>query len=307
MPISRLELTENHFKHTHDLALDNNGNLTFSLRHEATDFANQDQACVYMWLTPQPDTDDFIVNYVGKAGFGVHRRMNQHLGGFTHSATGRENRRVIVERLNAGQLVQVYGRASETLEMFGQTVSMYSTEEAALAERYRPLWNRARFAGVAGVGVPAIEVEVPAVQVDVVDFVHGDDLAQFVDTLTPGQGAVFNSINLFAQDRFPNWQQKIARGHSEQPLGYDGVPTLMYAVLGPTGRALAHQWIRIPLKLGNDGNLNIVFPEPAQAPGINPDLIRVGTCGNWCATNVNDLLQNPNIYLQPNFTGLLAE
>jgi hypothetical protein len=166
------------------------------------------------------------------------------------------------------------------------------------------------------VDVQGQEVEAPAVQVGVLDVAGGDELAQifaaltteqrtviaivlgpFYDTLTQAQKNVFRRIINFAERKYPAWRIKMAYGHARQPTGYDGVRTFMYAELNDVGNAKPNQWIRIPLKVDNEGNLNIIFPESAKAPNVNPPLIRVGTSGNWCAANVNELLQNPQKYL----------
>lgn len=143
------------FAPTHQLVINAHG-LVFRSHPNATLSENLEEdtrPAVYMWLSPAAGTNDFDVLYVGKAGYGINRRISQHQSGFTHSNAGRDNRRRITEWLTMGRSIEVYRRVSAVHRLFGQDVSLYSTEEQALCISYAPLWNRARFPRVQYEGI----------------------------------------------------------------------------------------------------------------------------------------------------------
>lgn len=191
-----------------------NGMPTFELRREAIAFARQNIPCVYMWLTPIENETSFVVDYVGKAGFGVDRRMSEHYGGFTHSNAGRANRLSITGQLLLGKEVQVHACVSAVENVLGANVPLYSTEEAALAQRFNPLWNRARFAGNPGLEPVPVGAQNEAVVVaplaEVRDFVQGEEINNFVGALPIEEANHFERLSIFLAEEFPNWTQSIA-------------------------------------------------------------------------------------------------
>jgi len=100
---------------------------------------------IYLWL--RPVAGGFEPLYVGKAGLGIARRLRQHEQGFRSSSPGRKNLANILALLDNAQPVLVYARMAASDTVLGVRVNLYSVEEEAINERFRPLWNRAQFAG----------------------------------------------------------------------------------------------------------------------------------------------------------------
>ena len=138
MPIQRQALKDLGFTHTHNVEMND----------EMPEFRAvidpPKEASVYMWVSPSGRKDELEVLYVGKAGFGVQRRLSQHRGGFVNSGVGRKNRTLIAEWINGGRSIMVFARVSAAHRVFGIEVSLYSTEEHALCG-FLPRWNRANF------------------------------------------------------------------------------------------------------------------------------------------------------------------
>lgn len=303
MPISQNQLDQFGFMHTHDLVL-RNDMPTFDLRHEAIVFANQNTPCVYMWLTPIMNEASFVVNYIGKAGFGVNRRMSEHYGGFTHSNAGIANRLAIKEQLLQGNAVQVHARVSALENVLGANVSLYSTEEAALAQQFNPLWNRARFAGNPGLRPVPVgarnEAVVATPLAEVRDFVQGEEINNFVGALPIEEAERFEQLSVFLAGKFPNWTQSIAaRGFTGQPPGFDMTPCWTFADRYEGGQARPNSWARIPLRLDEQGHVTVILPPTTLAHGIDQALIAVGTAGAWRPLNFDHFINNTGIYLRP--------
>jgi hypothetical protein len=100
---------------------------------------------VYLWIAIRAgEAQQGDPLYVGKAGRGVAARAGQHRGGFTSSATGRQNAAALMAVLaEEGMTVEVFARVSGTIECFGQVVSAVAIEEEALIQRLQPRLNRA--------------------------------------------------------------------------------------------------------------------------------------------------------------------
>jgi hypothetical protein len=148
MSISLEELHRLGFVPSHRIALDADGFPRFAA---LTGASSATAPAVYLWMAHAAGADTGEVLYVGKAGKGVARRCLQHQGGFTNSGTGRKNAAALAEILSANAVsVTVMARQADTTELFGQTVSLYATEEDALCARFGPRLNRAAFPEVTG-------------------------------------------------------------------------------------------------------------------------------------------------------------
>lgn len=132
------------FAESHELVENENAALRFKQR---VGVAFDSAASVYAWTASHPDKQSGTVQvlYVGKAGRGIDARLRQHEGGFTHSCTGRSNAALLREVLRADARVSVFVRRSDTVELFGATVSLYAAEEDALCRVLKPSFNRADF------------------------------------------------------------------------------------------------------------------------------------------------------------------
>lgn len=138
--ISDKELVVWEFIRTHQCVLSDDGKLTFvGLLREPL----STKASIYLWLSPVEDKQ-YEVLYVGKAGFGVSKRLKEHKNGFINSNTGKKNKVKIIEKLKTS-VIYVYTRICPIQEVFGVNVSTYSMEEEAFCIAYDPLWNRQRF------------------------------------------------------------------------------------------------------------------------------------------------------------------
>lgn len=98
---------------------------------------------VYAWVAHRERTTEIL--YVGKAGATLHQRCRQHQGGFngkSKSKAGLRNGAYLTATLQAGDKISIWGRESPRIELFGQSVSLFSTEEEALIARFAPPLNR---------------------------------------------------------------------------------------------------------------------------------------------------------------------
>lgn len=304
MPIHRQELEEFEFKHTHNIAM--NGDMPDFVEVAASPLA----ACVYMWVSPGEEQDQFEVLYVGKAGYGVPRRLQQHRGGFVNSGTGRQNRALLTQWLGEGRAVRVMTRRSAMQRVFGALVSLYSTEEEALCARFMPRWNRAAFPraaeaelpAVVPAGVPAANGALPA-PADVVaagpifDFAGGDEVAAFFGALPAPQQAQFAQLVTLIEQRNPAAGRKVVRRYAHQPAGCNGIPTLTFGRISNGGRAMSFSG-RIPLVAGPGQELTVTFPETARNPDLDTALIASGPSGVWRPLDLVHFLMHPGQYLR---------
>ena len=143
MTVSFHDLNSLGFVASHQITLDQSGLPRFSaIKGPKT----SDAPSVYLWVAHATGSEAGEVLYVGKAGKGVARRSAQHQGGFVNSGAGRKNAAALAEVLEtSGMTISVLAREAETMPLFGQTVSLYATEEDALCARFRPRLNRAAF------------------------------------------------------------------------------------------------------------------------------------------------------------------
>lgn len=87
---------------------------------------------IYCWVLSEKRGNRFspvAVLYVGKAGYGLKKRMSQHLGGFNHSTTGKKNREQIDKLISKKYAIQVYSRNSENYRVFEEVMNGCSIEE----------------------------------------------------------------------------------------------------------------------------------------------------------------------------------
>jgi hypothetical protein len=194
--------------------------------------------------------------------------------------------------------------------VFGTLVSLYSTEEEALCARFMPRWNRAAFPraaeaelpAVVPAGVPAANGALPA-PADIVeagpifDFAGGDEVAAFFGALPADQRAQFAQLVTLIELRDPAAGQKVVRGYTGQPSGYNGKPTLTFGRIGNRGRAMSPSG-RIPLVAGPDQELTVTFPETARNPDLDAALIASGPSGAWRPLDLVHFLMHPGQYLR---------
>lgn len=301
MPVHRQALENLGFHHSHDVVMDADTPDFRAINEPRAD------ASVYAWVSPTPGVADEVdVLYVGKAGRGVSKRLRQHRGGFVNSGTGRENRRLIAEWLGTGRSIMVFSRVSAIHEVFGVPVSIYSTEEQALCERFRPRWNRAVFPSAAP-AQPVSHVEAqalgPAVDsqpnlVPLFDqMAFGDEVAAFYSALPAAKQVQFSRLLDLLQRRDPTAGYKISNGYAGQPSGYNGKPMLVFGQITPGGRAKEAVG-RIPLVDEERIPLTITFKASARAQGLDAELFDEGSSGCWRPLDLSHFLENVDAYLR---------
>lgn len=86
---------------------------------------------------------------------------------------------------------------------------------------------------------------------------------------------------------------KLVGGYTNQPLGYNQVPTLLLAVLGPSGKAVANEWfLRIPLETP----LTVTLPDRRISNSVTePEIVR-GKDTNYSPRALEDFLKRPDHY-----------
>lgn len=306
MPINAKQLTEHDFIHTHDVLLDGNDPVFRSCHPQPPN-----QAGIYMWASPLPGNGDTLdVMYIGKAGYGVERRLSQHRGGFTHSATGRANRELIINWLETGRTLRVYARTSKVEAIFGAQTAIYSAEEEAACIAFEPRWNRAKFPRMPAIGAgmvapeeqPLVEAEPingvgEAVAAAFVEVPQGDEVVAFAQTLEPVAQAQFARIMSFIQERAPGGGQKIVHGYSHQPTGYNNTPMLTCGQIRESDGKADKWFARVPLVNTDRSPLTIILHPDLLSPAIDHALIAVGAARVWRPLDLNAFLASPENYL----------
>jgi len=123
--------------------------------------------------------------------------------------------------------------------------------------------------------------------------------AEYLDAMTPQCQERFRQLLRWARSRRVEGRvsEAVIGGYTKQPVGYNGIQVLLFAELGPSGRALPRKWVcRIPLKCSNDGPMTIILPERSRKPGVREDLIVRGLDPNFRPSNLDDFLARPNYY-----------
>jgi hypothetical protein len=323
MQINLVTLSDLGFEHTHDVIMKGDMPAFFINKKYQLDqkLESDFRSSVYMWLSPVTDSNDFDVLYIGKAGFGVDRRLRQHQGGFVNSQAGRDNRRLITELMDSGRKMVVYRRVSDVHNVLGYKISLYSSEEQALCERFSPLWNRARFPQVNSdnknlapsrnllsqpsnqeeleiVPAPNSPQQIPQMQdIDFSDLAFGDEVSIFLDSLDAKKRGQFIQLVSLLQNREPQAGQKIVRGYAGQPSGYNGKPLYVFGFMGNDDRARNRPgWI--PLLDTVKSPLTVIFPPKVKCPDIDSSLVSVGRTGDWCPLDLSHFLANTHLYLR---------
>jgi hypothetical protein len=261
MTVSFADLHTLGFSASHKITLDADGTPRFVTLPAASMAA---APAVYLWLAHATGSDAGEVLYVGKAGKGVVRRSGQHQGGFTNSGTGRKNAAALCDILaDKTMSITVMARTSQTVTLFGKTVSMYATEEDALCALFGPRLNRAAFPEVADLNeakpeslakpvggpggmFPPSAMKAPLVEGDrsriaalinsrlrVQDEGTVDDLIGQVDAYGPQDLARLEGLLEVLEARLlaPEHALKLIGGYTDQPKGCNGITTLGFGRL----------------------------------------------------------------------------
>lgn len=328
MNITKEQLAELGFKLTHECVRVGEASAKFvpaqrGVRTMVESFAPM----VYLWVSPSDD--EFETLYVGKAGLGVHERLKAHKGGFTQSSPGRKNLANILELLDAGREILVYARIAGTGDILdlGKSINLYSVEEEAIFESFRPAWNRAQFAGgkkraqkegqgrkAAGrpVAAPTARATLAVVEpehAEVDGIICGDiDVSQMIRSgLLIDFHAGLDDANRERLCRLLHWglaleaseeaDTSIIGQYANQPMGYNGLPMFLVAERGPSGRAKKDGWVmRIPLRCDDHFPLTVILPTRTLGAQAQEHEIVRGKHPNFRPVNLDDFLARPGHY-----------
>lgn len=303
MPIQRRELEDLGFHYSHDVFVEADMPDFQSINEPRAD------ASVYVWVSPAAGmVDELDVLYVGKAGRGVSKRLREHRGGFVNSGTGRENRRLISEWIATGRSIMVFSRVSAIQEIFGVPVSIYSTEEQALCERFVPRWNRAVFPRAAAQPVPPVDAQAQVFGRAVVpspaavplfdQMAFGDEVAAFYSELPAEKQVQFAHLLDLLQQRDPAAGYKIVEGYAHQPSGYNKKRMLVFGMITPGGGRAMDPVGRIPLVDKERNPLTIIFQASSRAPGLDAARFDDSSSGCWRPLDLAHFLENVETYLR---------
>jgi len=322
MLISQNELKKFEFHLTHECKNDDNNKVKFHRASEAhnTTFHSNDPM-VYLWVVPKDD-DMFDVLYVGKAGFGINRRLRQHQSGFVSSGTGRKNLQYIYSVLaDTNNKIYVYARRSKFSRLFSVTMNMYSLEEEVFIEKFNPLLNRAQridkkfsIAKEKNKSLEQYAVESELNADPVTNFEQDFILGNWDFSYTARVGYLkefYSEIDRASQEKFikiinlafkmfnsGEIETKIVLKYSNQPKGYSGIPTLLFSEIGKKGKALKNKWIlRVPFRSDDKHPLTVVLPLSRINPNLDLNRISIGTDKNFCPINLSEFLHDPKQFL----------
>lgn len=295
--IGQLDLT-----HTHTLVLQGD-----SLVFKKVGASNQ-RASVYVWVANKASSD-YRVLYVGKAGKGVHLRCSQHMDGFVNSGTGRKNASELKRYLNDGYDVCVYARESNVMEIFGETVSLYSAEEDALCAVLSPVMNRAVFPAVdartdkeatvqsATTSGPSMEIIRELINGRLVQSttVSTDDLLAQLDAYTEEQRlSVKQLLTLIEAHLAAEHRAKLIDGYSGHPKGCSGKTTLTYAIPGPSGQMGAGTW-KARVYFGDQPRVGFPLARLKSTARSKVDISE--SAGTFAPHSTDDFIKHPKDYL----------
>jgi len=305
--INSSQLTSLGFDLTHEIVVSGGASSLPEFREVAT-HPSLKKSSVYLWLSPLPsNNNDYEVLYVGKAGYGTTRRFSQHRGGFRKTSPG-SNYALIREKFEAKRKILVFGKVADEIDLFGVTVSRYSTEEEALCKHLSPLWNRA--------GFPDSAKSKKSVNKDKAKS-KSKSASKFVNSLEEDTSLWFEELKLEKQDRFSRilsyaeeinflreMPQKIIGGYTNQPIGYSGIPMIVYGRFTPSGRVAPNGWfLRIPQPTSKSSNLTLFIPQCFLAARVNHTKIaKHGTSSQefFYPLDVDHFLLNPEEYVDWN-------
>lgn len=258
---------------------------------------------VYVWLSPiTTDMNDYEVLYVGKAGYGTTRRFSQHRGGFRNSGPG-TNCAFIREKIAAGRKICVFGKVADEIELFGVTISRYSTEEEALCKYLSPLWNRATFPGSSEATASRVKTAPNAKVISTLESAPDEDTALWFDELNPEKKEQFAKIVSYAEgvSILREMPQKVIGSYTHQPSGYNNIPMIVYGRFTKSGKVAPNGWFfRIPQPTGAKVALTLFIPECFAANNLNTATVgrhQITSHAFIYPLDVADFLLHPDQYV----------
>ena len=254
------------------------------------------ESCVYLWAR-ELSQEELDIIYVGKAGSGVMVRLGQHEGGFRNSGTGKKNLEALKELIDKGDKIHVFARVAEKITLFDTEVSLYSTEEEALLSHLSPWLNRA---GIANSKSPfsnrhselSCDNEIIT---GIDDLPLAEEIHAFLDSLSARDISSFTKLFSWSLKltETQGLEQKLSKGYTNQPSGFNMIPMLVYTKVGRAGKALPLTW-RVRLSLDKVG---IVLPLHFIKDSIDQSKVSVDESGKAFAPKcIEDFLNEPSSY-----------
>lgn len=263
------------------------------------------KSCVYIWLSPIPSKiGRYDVLYIGKAGYGTTRRVSQHRGGFRKNSPG-SNCALILEKFAAGRRIFVFGKVADEIDLFGVTISRYSTEEEALCKHLSPLWNRAWFPDSAKSKKSVEKTQAKTEIINVSKFKNEleEDTSLWFEALKPEDQDRFSRILHYAEgiDILREMPQKVICGYANQPPGYNGIPMIVYGRFGKSGRVCPNAWVlRVPQPTSKASSLTLFIPQCFAESKVNPAKVAKHGSSNqefFYLLDVDHFLRRPEEYV----------
>ena len=261
------------------------------------------KSSVYLWLSPAPSKQDsYDVLYVGKAGYGTTRRFSQHKGGFKNSAPG-SNCALILEKFAAGKKILVFGKVADEIELFGVTISRYSTEEEALCKHLSPLWNRAGFPDSVKAKKSAEKTIVKSRNSSKLKNELSEDTSLWFEELKPEDQNRFSRILSYAEgiDILREMPQKVIGGYTNPPTGYNAIPMIVYGQFTKSGNVASNGWfLRIPMPVSKAIGLTLFIPKCFASGNLNySKVVNHGTSNQsfFYPLEIDHFLLHPEEYI----------
>jgi hypothetical protein len=92
--------------------------------------------------------------------------------------------------------------------------------------------------------------------------------------------------------------EKKVRGYTNQPSDLNGIPMVVFAELGSSGRALPNKWVcRIPLKLKKSKTISITLPTRLLKKNIDQQRIEIGKDANFKPINIDEFIETPSTFV----------
>ena len=299
--ITNNELNALGFTLTHEIHLSTQTSPLPEFREISAQHPSLSKSSVYLWLSPLTvKPGSFEVLYVGKAGYGTTRRFSQHRGGFRKRTPG-SNCALILEKFDAGRKILVFGKVAGEIDLFGVTITRYSTEEEALCKRLSPLWNRAGFPDSAKSKNSVKKTK--AKKVSELKNELEEDTSLWFEELKPEDKDRFSRILSYAEGIgiLREMPQKVIGGYTNQPPGYNAIPIIVYGRFTKSGKVAPNAWfLRVPQPTSKTSGLTLFIPQCFKAAKLNhAKVVSHGTSSQafFYPLDVDHFLLHPEEYV----------
>ncbi len=271
----------------------------------------------YLWLQPADEAETFQVLYVGKAGYGVLRRLRQHAAWFNKTSDAEAKKQSRLPAFNQGNVL-VYARLAQNTYLFGQTVPLYATEEHAFYQLFAPTQFNSphgfpsacpcseatgepdKEAAMAEPEIGSPSNEDPSSIPSDLPYIGREDELNETDILNDPHYGQFLKDNPQAAvtasaifDLLERWKilglydRQFVRGFASQPAHCNDVPTFSWCVLGPKRAIPRSTAVRFPLAVVSArstgaGDPMVCFPI-RERPRHNSPALKILAAGPWLA------------------------